>query len=52
MFNWLSQMPLSHFGVLNPNYKRGWYTGTGRAWYLLENIEVKFILFLIFKYNF
>lgn len=37
MFKWLSQLPISHFGVLNPNYRRGWYTGVGRAMYLLEN---------------
>lgn len=36
MFTWLSRMPISHFGILDPRYMRGFYTGIGRAVYLLD----------------
>lgn len=39
MFNWLSRLPISHFGCLDPSFMRGFYTGVGRAFYLLEKIN-------------
>ena len=39
MFKWLSKMIISHFGVLNPSFMRGYYTGVGRALYLLEQLN-------------
>lgn len=39
MFNWMSKMVISHFGILNPNFKRGMYTGIGQAWMLIEKLN-------------
>ena len=39
MFNWLKKLPISHFGVLDPSYIRGSYTGVGRALYLIEQLN-------------
>ena len=36
MFTWLAKLPISHFGILDPNYMRGAYTGVGRANQLFE----------------
>ena len=36
MFVWLTRMCICHFGVLDPKYMRGAYTGVGRANYLVE----------------
>ena len=36
MFIWLSRLSACHFGVLNPNFPTGYYTGIGRALYLIE----------------
>lgn len=41
MFIWMSKMPISHFGVLNPTFMRGYYTGVGRALYLLDQLNKK-----------
>lgn len=41
MFKWLCTLTLSHFGVLDPNYKRGFYTGVGRAKHLLDMVNKK-----------
>lgn len=39
MFKWLSKLPISHYGHLDPSYMRGYYTGVGRALYLLEKLN-------------
>ena len=36
MFVWLTRMCICHFGVLDPKFMRGAYTGVGRAKYLIE----------------
>jgi len=36
MFTWLTRMCICHFGILDPKYMRGAYTGVGRANYNLE----------------
>lgn len=43
MFNWLARLPINHFGVLDPRYVRGYYTGIGRALYKIEclNKDIK-----------
>ena len=41
MFNWLSRLGINHFGILDPHFKTGYYTGIGRALYLIEKNENK-----------
>ena len=41
MFFWLSRLCTCHFGVLNPNFPTGYYTGIGRALYLIEQDKQK-----------
>jgi hypothetical protein len=36
MFVWLSRLGISHFGILDPNFKTGYYTGIGRALHLID----------------
>ncbi|CAF1040105.1 unnamed protein product [Brachionus calyciflorus] len=36
MFNWLSKLPINHYGILDPKYMRGYYTGIGRALYKID----------------
>lgn len=39
MFVWLTKMCICHFGILDPKYMRGAYTGVGRANYLVEQLN-------------
>ncbi len=36
MFTWLTRLGVCHFGVLNPNFPTGYYSGIGRALYLIS----------------
>lgn len=39
MFNWLSKLPISHFGVLDPKFRRGYYTGIGKALFKIDTVN-------------
>lgn len=39
MFTWLSRMCICHFGIMDPKFMRGAYTGIGRASYLVEQLN-------------
>ena len=36
MFIWMSRLATCHFGVLDPTFPTGYYSGIGRALYLID----------------